>query len=289
MNIKAKFNFLILAYNSSNLLRDCIDSIRQNFEFKNYEIIIIDNGSADVSETRKICKNLGVVLIENSENIGYAGGYNVILNYSLDGYMVFMNPDARIRVFNGDSISEILLGKYDIYGPQLVNELGRKELSFYFDWIYQSVFNQTITLKFAHYLGYFSNKKMWINGPFFIIKSEVFRRINGFDNRTFLYNEEMCLKFRMIAEFESYNAAFLKGIRVLHLTKPQHINSSSMILSIESALKVCSSYGLSKIDYINIRSRHLKFRRVLWRRNKANIAELDKVIDYLEECKRDIY
>ena len=93
---KSLISIIILNYNSGNWLTDCVDSLLKT-NYKNYEIIVVDNLSVDNSH--KICKEKfeQVILIENSENLGYCEGNNVGINKAKGDFLVILNPDTLVE------------------------------------------------------------------------------------------------------------------------------------------------------------------------------------------------
>lgn len=74
MNIDV--SILILNYNTCGLTMDCIRSVYDSVTNYSYEIILIDNNSRDHS-VESISKEFpDVLLIANSENVGFARGNN---------------------------------------------------------------------------------------------------------------------------------------------------------------------------------------------------------------------
>ena len=113
-------SIVILNYNAGDLLIDCIDSI-QNSNYKNFEIILVDNVSKDNSH--KKCKERfpDIKLIENSENLGYCEGNNVGIREAKGQFVVILNPDTIVEP---SWLSELLLayGKNGegIYQPKFL-------------------------------------------------------------------------------------------------------------------------------------------------------------------------
>ena len=98
-------SIVILNYNAGDLLIDCIESI-QNSNYKNFEIILVDNVSKDNSH--KKCKERfpDIKLIENSENLGYCEGNNVGIREAKGQFVVILNPDTIVEP---SWLSELLL------------------------------------------------------------------------------------------------------------------------------------------------------------------------------------
>lgn len=81
---------IIVTYNSDlKLLEGCLDSLKKVTNYKNYKVIISDNGSVNGVQDFIKKKYKWVDLIENNANIYFAGGCNSAIKYALKKY----NPD----------------------------------------------------------------------------------------------------------------------------------------------------------------------------------------------------
>mgnify|MGYP005636506749 CR=1 FL=1 len=91
-----KISIVILNYNAGELLEKCISSILKS-NYKNFEIILVDNASKD--ESHKECKNKfpKIKLIENRENLGYCEGNNIGLRQVDGEYCIILNPDTEVE------------------------------------------------------------------------------------------------------------------------------------------------------------------------------------------------
>lgn len=98
-------SIVILNYNAGDLLIDCIDSI-QNSNYKNFEIILVDNVSKDNSHKKCKEKFPDIKLIENSENLGYCEGNNVGIREAKGQFVAILNPDTIVEP---SWLSELLL------------------------------------------------------------------------------------------------------------------------------------------------------------------------------------
>lgn len=85
---------IIVNWNGKHLLVDCLESLRLQ-TFRDFEIILVDNGSADGS-IDFVRKNFPeVILITLSENRGFAGGNNAGIRASSGHYIALLNNDTR--------------------------------------------------------------------------------------------------------------------------------------------------------------------------------------------------
>jgi GT2 family glycosyltransferase len=86
-------SIIILNYNTRNLLHQTLQSIRSN---PTWEIIVVDNASADDS-VAFMKKNYPTVrLIENSDNLGFAAGNNIGIACAQGKYILLLNSDTEI-------------------------------------------------------------------------------------------------------------------------------------------------------------------------------------------------
>lgn len=83
---------VIINFNGEKLLKTCLDSLAR-LDFKDKEIIFLDNASSDGS-VEFILKHFPMVrVIANKDNSGYAGGANQAVEVSRGEFVLIMNPD----------------------------------------------------------------------------------------------------------------------------------------------------------------------------------------------------
>jgi GT2 family glycosyltransferase len=89
-------SIIILTWNGIGYTRRCLDSLRANTDYPDYQVIVADNGSTD--GTLEYLRGLPwVTLIENGANLGFTKGNNVALRASpADSDVVLLNNDMEI-------------------------------------------------------------------------------------------------------------------------------------------------------------------------------------------------
>lgn len=97
VNSNPKVSIVIPVYNVEKYLRSCLDSII-NQQFKDYEIILVNDGSTDLSLS--ICEEYAnkyenIILI-NKVNGGLSSSRNVGMNKATGKYISFIDPDDSI-------------------------------------------------------------------------------------------------------------------------------------------------------------------------------------------------
>lgn len=89
-------SIIIVSYNTSDFLKECIESIRKNTNNFNYEIIVVDNNSSDDSVEIIKKKFPQVLVIESRENLGFSKANNLGVEKSKGRYVLFLNPDTVV-------------------------------------------------------------------------------------------------------------------------------------------------------------------------------------------------
>jgi GT2 family glycosyltransferase len=98
-----KIFLVVLNWNGANDTIECLNSIDQlRTKDIKLHVVVVDNGSVDNSKELlgdiKL-KKASYKLIENKENLGYAGGMNVGIKYALDkgaDYVTIINNDVEL-------------------------------------------------------------------------------------------------------------------------------------------------------------------------------------------------
>lgn len=95
---------IIPHYNGMDILRDCLESLYKN-TFKDFNVILIDNGSTDGSQEFLINYFPQVKVVQNEQNRGYAGACNQGMLMNTAEYVLLLNNDT---VLAENMLSEML-------------------------------------------------------------------------------------------------------------------------------------------------------------------------------------
>lgn len=92
-------SIIIVTYYNCELNRMCLEKLYERTEWPNFEVIVLDNASADetpdyLKEAEKTFPNIRVVL--NDENLGFAKANNIGLRMATGDYLVLLNNDTVI-------------------------------------------------------------------------------------------------------------------------------------------------------------------------------------------------
>ncbi|MGN0212467.1 MAG: glycosyltransferase [Muribaculaceae bacterium] len=186
------------------------------------EIIIVDNASGDDSmDFIKSRFGDSVTYIENTENVGFARANNQAIAIAKGEFTLILNPDTiicrdtlrkAIEWFKSHAdcgaIGVRMLDGNGIFLPESKRAFTTPWVSFCKIFGLSALFPQSKI--FARYhLRYLDEHKAHkvdiLAGAFILARTEILRGIEGFDERFFMYGEDIDLSYRIVKEgFSNY-------------------------------------------------------------------------------------
>lgn len=218
-------SIIIVNYNTSKLLYDCISSVKEKTKDLNYEIIIIDNGSSDDSIyiTRSFFPE--VQLIENKENNGFGRANNQGAAIATGKYLFLLNTDTLLI----NNAIKILFDFMETESSQNVGACGANLFKFdyspnvsyslYFPSLF-NIFCYRAHLSFLLNNDHFNRSEKIkdvaiIFGADLFIRTKLFNDLKGFDPSFFMYVEDGDLAFRI--KQQNYRVISNPEAKIIHL------------------------------------------------------------------------
>lgn len=93
-----RVSIILLNLNSYEVTLDCLLSLRK-IDYRNFEVVVVDNGSVDSSAEKLAASAPEIRLIKNGANLGFAGGNNVGMRDALSrgaDYVLLLNNDTVV-------------------------------------------------------------------------------------------------------------------------------------------------------------------------------------------------
>ena len=90
-------SIIIVSYNSFDVLKPCLYSIRQQDYAGQTEVIVVDNASVDGTPDMVRDEYPWVKLIAGNENLGYSKGVNIGIRNASGRFFFILNPDTVVR------------------------------------------------------------------------------------------------------------------------------------------------------------------------------------------------
>ena len=233
---------IIVNYNTRNLLRDCLESIRQSVGDISYQVVLVDNCSSDGSVEMVREEHPWVHhLIACDHNGGYARANNIGLRAagygtqalleSLPCYALLLNPDT---VLPGDALAKMVtfMDAHDdvgVVGPKLVRKDGSldKACRRSFPTPAVSFYRLTGLSKllpkrkpFGRYNLTYLDEDIQADvdavvGAFMLIRSEALEQSGLLDEVFFMYGEDLDLCYRI--KQRGWRVVYNPAVTVLHL------------------------------------------------------------------------
>lgn len=203
-----KTSVIIVSYNSEDFIEKCLNSLLKNIS-DNCEVIVIDNNSTDqtVNKLKKFLPK--ITLIESNENLGFSKGNNLASKKAKGEYLFFLNPDTEMLEPVLNKLIDFSNSKEDIgiVAPKLVMPNGKsqesvRKLPTLWGAIKEYIFN--IKHTFSQYAPKeeYPTQVETVYGAAFLIKRDLFNQIGGFDEKYFLYYEDidLCNKIQKLGK-----------------------------------------------------------------------------------------
>ncbi len=216
-----KLSVVILNYNVSYFLQQCIRSVQKALENWDAEIIVIDNDSKD--DSCQMVKNLfpNVILIENKENVGFSKANNQAVAVAKGEYICILNPDTavaedtfRLAIEYSESIQNMgALGVYLMDGtgnflPESKRNLPTPKVS---------LMKLTGFAKkyYSNHISETSKGEVEVLvGAFMLVKRSIYNEVGGFDEDYFMYGEDIDFSYKITQA--GYKNHYLGNATVLH-------------------------------------------------------------------------
>src|ERR1700687_5782969 len=89
-------SIVFVNWNSTDYLRESIESLYHFTRNVSFEIIVVDNASPekDVDSLKEQFPE--IILMHSDKNLGFAGVNNLGFRQSIGKYVLFLNPDTRL-------------------------------------------------------------------------------------------------------------------------------------------------------------------------------------------------
>ena len=226
------FDIVIVNWNTGSQLRECLQLIlpatSQSILCLRH-CIIVDNASHDGSVDGLESLPLPLTIIRNRENMGFGFAANQGARAGESKFILFLNPDFRlypdslvkalhfmvgeqaegvgilgIQLVDGDGVVHRNVARFPTPGSLFFQMLGLDRLwprrfpsHFMTDWDHQT-----------------SREVDQVTGAFFLVVRTLFEELGGFDERFFMYFEDLDFAYR--AKQAGWNSYYLADAQALH-------------------------------------------------------------------------
>lgn len=190
---------IIVNWNGLHFLKDCLPHLYKS-SYKNFEVILVDNGSKDGS-IEFVKKNYhNIIIVQNSVNKGFAEANNQGYKKAKGEFILLLNNDTKVsRNFMEPLIHALQNDKWlggvqskilSMDNPKLLDSVA----SFFTStgMLYHYGYHQKDSKKYSKRIYTYTAK-----GACLMLKREVVEKVGLFDSRFFAYFEESDLCHRI--------------------------------------------------------------------------------------------
>lgn len=273
-------SIIIVSYNTKDFLAECLESIKDNVsEEISYEVIVVDNASADdsVEYVKKHFPN--VEMIASSENLGFSKANNLGVQSSVGRYVLFLNPDTVIRKGALEYMTKFMDVTKDAGAATCYLEMVNGKLDdaahrgFPTPWNALCYFSGLTKLfpRTPLFSGYNLSWKDLKNvhdidalaGAFMLVRREAGEAVGWWDARYFFYGEDLDFCYQL--KKKGWKIYFVPDVKILHYKgvsggikkHSQHISTASRETKVRATL---ARFEAMKIFYRkNYMKRYPKF------------------------------
>lgn len=203
---------IVVSFNTRDILRACLQRLFSVAEGLHLQVLVVDNASRDASADMVAQEFPDICLIRSGINLGFAAANNLGFLQAKGDYVLLLNPDALLEP---EALQRALAymeadPAIGMSGGLLLGKDGQREPSAR---LFPSLLNELLVLSGlaarypkSRFFGRFdrtwddsdrATSVDWVPGAFALMRREALDRVGPFDERFFLYYEEvdLCRRF----------------------------------------------------------------------------------------------
>lgn len=221
-----KLSVIIVNYNVTRLLRNCLLSLRNYIQDIEYEVIVIDNASTDSSWRDLIPEFPGVHFISCETNGGFSKANNQAVQAAKGDYILLLNPDTELEGFYMKELLDFADAQpsFGCLGVRMHDAEG----------IFLPESKRSVPDMFNSFEKLFTNFKKnnsksyyrndieenavaevdVVTGAFLLAKRKDYQKIGGLDEAYFMYGEDIDLCYTFLRN--GYQNFYYGKVSILH-------------------------------------------------------------------------
>lgn len=225
-----KLSIIFVNWKTRDLTRDALASVYKETLGINIEVIVVDNNSGDGSVEMIKKEFPQVVLIESKDNLGFGKANNQALKIAQGDYLMFLNTDVVVLDGALNKMVDYLDEHADVMmvGPRLLNKdltfqhacrrmLPNPMNSFFHLFGLTKIFKNS---KFINeYKQYAVDPEITgpteaLSGAAMMFCKQVYNEIGGFDERFFMYGEDLDFCKRVLDK--GWKTVYVSDAKIIH-------------------------------------------------------------------------
>ncbi len=223
-------SIIIVNYNSKYFAEQCLCSVAAATKDITTEVFVVDNASTDQSISYLESKFDWVNFIASDRNLGFAKANNLALSKASGAYVLFLNPDTIIPEDCITTCISHLQARPDAgaIGMRMIDGAGNflpeskralpSPLVSFWKLIGMSAILPKSSFFNQYALGHLDENENHeipvLSGAFMCCNTALIKRLDGFDERFFMYGEDIDLSYRISKA--GYQNLYLGQLAIIH-------------------------------------------------------------------------
>lgn len=256
---------VIVNWNSGRQLERCLSSLES---FSEKKVVVVDNASVDGSEQAALSRP-GCKVIRSGGNLGFGRACNLGAKGADGDFLLFLNPDAVVYPGAIEVALDLMAMKESvnigICGVQLVDETeGVSRSCARFPSVGKFCLHSLGVDRVFPRSGYFMSE--WphdesrvvdhVIGAFYMVRRDVFEALSGFDERFFVYFED--LDFSLRARKAGWRSFYISDARAFHAGggTSRQVKAKRLFYSLRSRLLYAAKHfnilGVTAVSFFTL-------------------------------------
>ena len=245
-------SIIMVTYNSAKYIPPCFDSIKKYMKGLSYEMIVVDNCSADETVSLVLDHWPNVLLIENKINVGFAAANNQAAFIARGDFLFLLNADTQLL---DDGILDALRYAHDngtaVLGPKTFGiekvplKTWKDDNSLYYHMLEIAAMALFLKRLFKSSQSAeldIEREVKFLTGSAMLISRKVYEQFGLFDERFFFMCEERDLCMRLTKS--GLKLVYFPGWSIFHYVSYGNQNSPFHYVNwVKSSLKLARKHG----------------------------------------------
>lgn len=251
----AAIDIVIVNWNAGKLLKTCLAALADSSIAGQLDVVVVDNASTDGSARDLAVPGLRSKVIYNASNRGFAAACNQGASVGQAPYLLFLNPDVRV---DRETLARALhymndtrLSRTGVIGVRLLDRSGRTaracarrptaaallHRTLFLDRLAPRLFSTHFLIEWDHLD---TRPVAQVMGAFLMIRRDLFVAVGGFDERFFVYYEDLDLCLRVADS----------GYQVVHVAQATAVHDGGGTTSAVRDRRLCYE-ATSRVRFIH--------------------------------------
>jgi GT2 family glycosyltransferase len=223
MNEEKDMSIVLVCWNNKSYLEPCLVSLYEGQLQCNFDVVVVDNGSTDGSQSMLREKYPQVAIIQNDHNVGLALASNQGVEATRGKYVLLLNNDTIVNGLSLDALVAFLDSHPDAgaVGGKLLNPDGSFQGGYADFSSLKEEFLISTGLGDKLWEGYPSHLDTneikvvgWLSSACLLLRRATLDQVGLLDERFFIYGDEADLQYRI--KQAGWKVYYLPSVTTIH-------------------------------------------------------------------------